>query len=150
MARFEVPPPTKEVWMDVGGGADLTGYGRHHAAIIDASGEWADFELRAPHDFRKVIAIEIIIAPRTTVSNMRVGIATHYGAVGEPFNQHAESSPNRSIGVTVNQQIRVIDISDLVDAGPLNAGDLLGVYMEYSSAENVTNMAVLGLRLRYA
>ncbi|MBA7579993.1 hypothetical protein ES708_21879 [subsurface metagenome] len=146
--RYEqLPVPTKEFFVPVLTGTDLEYLG----ARVDGPADEGDLALLVPQDFTALTALEVIFHPMETGASMNFVIATYYGAYngGESYQVHFETEDPRDIGATVTGENLAHSISDLVDLGPLAAGDLLFVRVVYDAAVIDSNSRVAGLRLKY-
>lgn len=155
MGRRRITPaaagavPWGDVFVPCTSASDLTGYGEHPGGLIDAVDEFARIELRIPNDFVAVIDLEIIYIVAAVSPTFHATINTDYGTVGESAATHQEGEANREIDGGSLGWLQSHSIADLVDAGPIEAGEHLGIEVTYSATVPATNIMVLGARLTY-
>lgn len=144
-------PATKEIYIPALPYAGKEAKVTYRGVAVDAAGDGCFMRLLVPQDFVSITAIEVIFLPAETGANMHFSLSTNYGVYtgGESWGVHSESSLNRDIGATVDGQYKNHSISDLVDSGPLAAGDILCVDLAYSATAIDSNTYVSGLRLKY-
>ncbi len=138
--------PTKEFSVAIYYGTEVASAG----ALINGGTDsgWAMFLV--PQDFNAITSIEVILRPLATGASMHFNISTLYGAYdGEAYNTRGETAVARDIGATVAGQNLANDISDLVDAAALAAGDWLLVWMQYNATAIVGNAYMYGIRFKY-
>jgi len=148
LAAAIAPLAHKELYVPWTYGNDLSGIG----AKISEAGLEGSVAILIPQDFTAITALELILLPRETGANMHINITTEYGAYngGEAYNVHSEADTARDIGATVAWENMAHSISDLVDAVPLAAGDLLMVSLTFNATAIDTHLDVRGIRLSYS
>ena len=141
--------PWGDVFFPVTAAADLIGFGAHPGGLIDAVDEWARIECRVPTDFVALIDLEVVYVSVAAPASYHASFLTEYGAIDESCMNHVEGEADREITAGGINWIVAESISDLVDAGPLEALDHLGIQVNYSAVAPATNIVVLGARLTY-
>ena len=143
-------PATKEIFVPVTVATEMVIFDGTPGGLIDAAAEEAGVMLLVPHDFASITTIELIFVAKSTQTAMKATFWTRYAAKGQLRYADQETASDVSIGDVTDEYIYGYDLSGLVDAGPLAAGDYLSVRVLYSATAPTTNIIVLGVRLRYS
>ena len=98
-----------------------------------------------PFDFSVLLAAEMIGIPMGTNAAAPIDFDTEYGAVGEVFNTHTESSVGATFAITLNT-ILAIDLSPVLSS--IAAGDYVGLTYDHQGIGTTINY--IGLRLFYS
>lgn len=121
--------------------------GDYNISLIDATFELVNIKCYIPWDFHRIVSLAVVYIGVANLVDMAMDVLTDYASAGEAYNMHSEAAT-----VTFNTTANIIgeyDISALVDAGPIQAGDCLGVECTYNAGPPPTNVYILGVRLRY-
>jgi len=128
----------------VGQGSQWDG---HPKVTIDTSGQFCAIGLTVPEDYGSLVSAELLFIAHETAASQHLTINTFWGKVGEQRNNHTAVGTDRNLGAVTNGQIHAHDVSDLLS--PLEAGDVVGFFIEYSATAVDSNVAILGVRFRY-
>jgi len=148
IGRYSGQGDIREVWAPVTfGSPGLSQWDGHPGVTIDASGEYCAVGLTVPEDYGSTVSVELLFIAHETAASQHLTINVYWGKVGEQRNNHFSGGADRNLGAVTNGQIHSHDVSDLLS--PLEAGDVVGFYIEYSSTDVDSNVMVLGVRFRY-
>jgi len=148
LGRYSGQGDIREVWAPVTfGSPGLSQWDGHPGVTIDGSGEYCAVGLTVPEDYGSTVSVELLFIAHETAASQHLTINVYWGKVGEQRNNHFSGGPNRDLGAVTNGQIHAHDVSDLLS--PLEAGDVVGFYIEYSSTAVDSNVFILGVRFRY-
>lgn len=146
----EVDPPageaaTKEFFVPVTSGTEMTIYGYIPVARCNAVNNKGGMAFRVPHDFSSIVTAEIVVICKATQAAARWDLGSDYGAAGETYNTHHEYDITTTYNVTY-EVIEVIDISGILSS--LAADDYVGVTI--SQKTDGHNFEVLGVHFKYS
>ena len=148
IGRYEGQGDIREVWAPVTyGSPGLSNWDGHPGVTIDASGEYCSVGLTVPEDYKSTVSVELLFIAHETAASQHLSITTYWGKVGEQRNNHSLAGADRNLGAVTEGQIHSHDVSDLLS--PLEAGDVVGFFIQYSSVSVDSNVFILGVRFRY-
>jgi hypothetical protein len=124
----------------------LTSYYGGYTSMRCAATDWVDFSFHVPDNFVSLTNVKIIMIARTTGSYDYTA-DVKFGANGEPYNQHTDSSTSDGISVT-DGYITERLITTAFDG--LAANDNVGVQFTIDALTTTLYMYVLGLNFKYS
>jgi len=124
---------------------------------------YGDFEVRGitgggtycltghvPYDFDSLTSLKAIffVASGAAQSNRHFHLESDYGTDGEVYTNHEESDDTIYVDLTgYTDKIYGLDISSVVDAGDLAAGDLIGIEVNHQNLGGT--LRYLGMLMQY-
>lgn len=137
--------PTKEFFVPVTYGTEMSEHGYHAGAIVDATADEAFITFYVPHDFTSITSAVVVRLSMATATH-RLNYNSMYGAQGEAYNTHAESLTDQDTAET-DRYIYEQNIAGILSA--LAVGDYVGIRVRGDST-NTPNDLILGVRFRYS
>ncbi len=137
--------PTKEFFVPVTYGTEMTYFGYGPVAKCDAAAEYGNIAFYIPADFSNITSAVIIVIPQCTEVAANWDLSTFYGANGASYGEHAEADAASTYNVTANILFEV-DISDVLSN--LAAGDYVEVRLLQGEATH--NVNIIGVRFKYS
>ena len=137
---------TRAFWLQPisGSGAVEGALGYFRGFDMDAAAEYVLFGARIPDDFTSIIEAIAVFIAKTTATH-RINFQTQYGASGEAYDTHAESSLDHDVVCTAN----TIYIQSFAAAlSSLAAEDYLAVKV-LGDVVNVLDIQLIGLYFKY-
>lgn len=107
--------------------------------------DFAFMSFIVPGDFSSITTAAILVIPRVTDGAANWDIYSHYGAVGEDWDNHAESDTASTYNVTSDQLFHV-DASGILSS--VAAGDKVGISLKL--ADGGDDVDVVGFYMKYA
>lgn len=139
---------TKEIFVPAFVGTELyfdSSWAGESGYRMDAGGDVAHLRFYVPADFSSIINAVVVIKPNSSGTH-RLNIRTTYGAAGQTYLTHNESSVDQDLSLT-DDQVYEWDISGVLTA--LAAGDYVHIRL-WGDATNTANVIICGVRLKYA
>jgi len=138
-------PATKEVFYSPTTGTSVAESGTHVGYALDVAARECYIEVHVPHDFKKLEGITVVFVAGATSALMTVTITVNYARQGQYYAHHVGGARNYSFPTTLNF-IGEVDFTDIMNQGPLNRRDYIGIRVV---AVANTNALVLGARMKY-
>ena len=116
---------------------------------VDGTNEYGYVNCYLPKDFDSLEEIMLVFIATATATPMYVNIVANYCKVGEAYTANNENV-SLSINTVLNRMME-LNLCNVVDTTPLEAGDYLGVQASRLASlptEN-TDMILLGVRIKY-
>lgn len=142
--------PTKEYFEDVtavAGGAAFGGLGGFYGCDLDDEGEYCYIQMFMPHDFNRLVSLALVFISNVTLADMTLTITVNYCHRGQAYTTHNKTLV-KTVAQAVDNYLQELDITDLVDTGPLDKNDYLGISLSKAQGQTV-DAIVLGARLKY-
>lgn len=138
--------PTKDKFFPVTHAtAMISGYGVMVRGNCTDLNHYAVCDFHIPEDFASIVAAVLIVMPTSTQAAANWDIKAYYSADGEAAGTHTEEDAASTYNVT-NLDLFEVDVSGILSN--LAAGDRGGMSLSQGNAAH--NVAVIGMRLKYA
>ena len=142
--RHAQRPATKEMFYDYSGADAGAQSGAFAGGRCSGGGDDVWTSCYLPHDFKRLVSIDIVLIEGVNLNNMQMTVATNWAEKGKYYTTNGEAGFRQWNAIA--NRLNELDISDMVDAGALYAGSYIGVRCTYLLN---TNAIVLGVRIRY-
>lgn len=115
----------------------------HPGKNVTANGS-LDIGWMIPDDFKDLVSLHILMSPGATNASADIDLASNYGVVGEPLNQHSETNTTIVYSLTVDITV-ALDVASVFSS--LSPGDLCGLTLDLNAIGGTAHF--IGSRLRY-
>lgn len=135
----------KDIWESPSLGDNASHKGAHHGYSISDPTHECYIEFYIPQDFESAVELKVVIISQALMDH-GMAVTTMYASRGEYYQANSENK-HYPIPWARRNMIYEVDISDLIDAGPIQGGDYLGIVV--AGGPGGSNYLVIGARLKY-
>ena len=126
------------------GSNSASAVGDHNTVSLGANAS-INLEARIPPDFNTLISIAAVMIPGASNTTANIDLSSTYAAVGEVFNNHAETNTTITYNL-VADEITLLEASSV--ATSLAANDFIGIEFDQNAIGSASNY--LGIVLTYS